>query len=450
MSGYKTCCACCIFFLIWLGSIVPAVAQVGFHLPANKKKDKLQFELINNLAIVPVEVNGKKLSFLLDTGVNFTLLFSLYESDSLTLKNAVPTKIRGLGDGGDIDALKSINNVVKIGNAVDKDHKIYVIFDQKINFSPRMGVPVHGVIGYDFFKDMVAEIDYYSEQLTMHNPSYYTPKKCRKCEEFNIGIVENKPYIRTKINALGKDYDVTMLMDTGASDALWLFNENIGITETPKNYFNDFLGLGLSGAVNGKRSKLDKFTLGTFELNQVNVSYPDSTALRNLESIGQRNGTIGSDIWKRFTMIINYRTKKVVLKKNGFFNKSFNYNMSGIVVEHRGMVPVKDVTTLPSEGISLVRNPGATSGVIINVNPFYTFFLAPKLVIAEVRSDSPAAMVDIRVGDELISVNGKEFYDLKLQEINAVFTSKEGRRITLVIERNGIRMKKKFVLQKLL
>ncbi|MDC1324202.1 retropepsin-like domain-containing protein [Polaribacter sp.] len=37
--------------------------------------------------MIPVEVNNTKLSFILDTGVDKTILFSLSENDSLGLKN---------------------------------------------------------------------------------------------------------------------------------------------------------------------------------------------------------------------------------------------------------------------------------------------------------------------------------------------------------------------------
>ncbi|MCH9659706.1 MAG: retropepsin-like domain-containing protein, partial [Bacteroidetes bacterium] len=61
-------CSCLLF-------ISSAYGQAGFKLPTSQKKDRIQFQFLNNLVIIPVEVNGTKLSFLLDTGVNNTLLF---------------------------------------------------------------------------------------------------------------------------------------------------------------------------------------------------------------------------------------------------------------------------------------------------------------------------------------------------------------------------------------
>jgi PDZ domain-containing protein/aspartyl protease len=450
MYTYKSFYSFLVFFCLFLGIQLIGYSQHGFKLPAGKVKNRITFKLVNNLVIIPVEVNGKELSFLLDTGVNYTLLFSLYKNDSLEIKNVTPVKIRGLGEGGDIDALKSINNQFEVGMAIDNDHTIYVIFDQNINFSPRMGVNIHGVIGYEFFRDFVVKTDYDSEILTIYDPKFYKPKRCRSCETFEILFSNHKPYIRNKITSFNKDYDVTLLIDSGASDALWLFKEEYGIRYDPKNYFNDFLGLGLSGGVHGKRSKIDVVSLGSFSFTNVNVAYPDSLALRNLRLNNIRSGTLGSDILKRFTVIMDYRSKRMTLRKNSYFNRPFHYNMAGIVIEHDGIIPIKDVTNSSDRSFRIGQNNRSSNVVNIYVNPLFTFFLAPKFVVAEVREGSPAHLAGVLKGDELLSINGKQFYEYELQEINELFSSKSGRKIVLRINRNGIKFKKRFVLKEVL
>ena len=427
--------------------------QEGFTLPNGQKKDKVAFEFINNLVVIPVEVNGKSLSFLLDTGVNYTLLFSLYENDSIQINNVTPVKIRGLGSGGDIDALKSVHNSVKIGDAVDRNHTFYVIFDERINFSPRMGIPIHGVIGYDFFKDFVVQTDYVSERVTFYDPELYSPRKCRSCQELDLRMIGKKPYISQKVESNGKSHDAILLVDSGASDAIWLFNESMGIEETPKNYFEDFLGLGLSGSVFGKRSKLDKVYLGDFELSRVNVSYPDSIALKSFRTFKERNGTIGAGILKRFTTIMDYKSRKMTLRKNKFFGDPFHYNMAGLVIEHDGLVPASELKKGTGRSFSFSTNEtGDNTGgkVSFNLDPVFSFFLAPKFIVSEVRKGSPADLAGFEKGDELISVNGKAAYKYDLASLTALFSSKSGRKITMVISRAGAVLKKKFFLKEVL
>ncbi|GAB5400610.1 MAG: hypothetical protein Aureis2KO_21950 [Aureisphaera sp.] len=425
--------------------------QEGFRLPNGQKKDRIAFDFVNNLVVIPVEVNGKPLSFLLDTGVNYTLLFSLYENDSLQINNVTPVKIRGVGSNGNIDALKSVHNNLKIGDAEDKDHTFYVIFDEAINFSPRMGIPIHGVIGFDFFKDFVVRTDYVAEHITIFDPLQYKKKRCRNCEEMDLRMIGKKPYISQKIESNGATYDVNLLIDSGASDAIWLFDEGMGIVEQPKNYFKDFLGLGLSGGVFGKRSKLDKVLLGRFEIPRVNVSYPDSIALKSFKAFKDRSGTLGAGILKRFTVTMDYRSRQMTLRKNKFFGDPFHYNMAGLIVEHDGLVPASEVKNGTGRSFNFASDENDSTGkVSFNLQPVFTFFLAPKYIVSEVRKGSPADLAEILQGDELISINGKAAYKYDLESITALFSSKSGRRINIVVNRDGAILRKKFFLKEVL
>ena len=69
----------------------------------NTDKQEVSFKLINNLIIIPLEVNGHKLSFILDTGVNKTILFNGIASDSISLNNVNSFFVRGLGSGEPIE-----------------------------------------------------------------------------------------------------------------------------------------------------------------------------------------------------------------------------------------------------------------------------------------------------------------------------------------------------------
>ena len=102
--------AVCLF-VCFLFARPPACSQQGFRLPTNKKRDVIPFELVNNLVIVPVTLNGTKLSFLLDTGVDTTVLFSIDEIDTLKLRSSQKIKIKGLGAESAIDAYLSRHNV---------------------------------------------------------------------------------------------------------------------------------------------------------------------------------------------------------------------------------------------------------------------------------------------------------------------------------------------------
>ena len=424
--------------------------QAGFSLPKNMARDKISFELVNNLVIVPVELNGTRLSFLLDTGVNTTLLFSVAENDSLQLNNAVPTKIRGLGSGGSIDVLKSENNTLKIGKATDHNHPLYVVFDETLNFSPRMGVPVHGILGYDFFKEFLVKTDYTRKKLIIYSQESLKRNPCRNCKTFDLEFHANKPFIEIQVaeaNGLRKSL---LLIDSGSSDALWLFRERTHLQETPKNYFQDFLGLGLSGSIYGKRSKISEIVIGNYRLTDVSTAFPDENSLRNIVFFKHREGSIGGEILKRFTVYMDYANKKMYLKKNSNFKKPFYYNMAGLTLQHDGTVTVKDVKDYRTGSLNLSQSQRNNGSVTIPISPVFNFFIAPRIIVAELRENSPAAEAGILKNDVIVTVNGKPAYKYKLHELVAMFSSKDGKVISMEIERDGETHKKKFTLRKLI
>ena len=36
-----------------------------------------------------------------------------------------------------------------------------------------LGMPVHGLIGFNLFKDYIVHIDYLNEKITLYKPEYY-------------------------------------------------------------------------------------------------------------------------------------------------------------------------------------------------------------------------------------------------------------------------------------
>ena len=71
-----------LFFALFISS----PAQKVFQIDDDKDHFELPFQLIHDLVIIQVEINGVELSFLLDTGVDSTIMFNLKEVDSLDVK----------------------------------------------------------------------------------------------------------------------------------------------------------------------------------------------------------------------------------------------------------------------------------------------------------------------------------------------------------------------------
>lgn len=419
-----------LFFLCFLAGF----SQNQFNLP-ERDYDKIRFRLIGNLIILPVQLNGIELSFLLDSGVSKPILFNITNTDSLQIRKVETIHLRGLGGGEPIEALRSRNNFFKIGNAINVNQDIFVVFNNAINFTPRLGVPVHGIIGYDIFKNFIVEINYSAKYIKLHKPETYKYKKCKKCETLPLSFYNNKPFIEGEVQINSNKIPVKLLIDTGSSDALWLFeDDSLGLKPINDKYFNDFLGKGLSGNVHGKRSKVSAFRLKSFVLKDVNSAYPDSVAISFARRYKDRNGSISGELLKRFNVIIDYTNAKITLKKNSKFKSPFYYNRSGIVLEQDGVRVVREAEKRGKVGYGS-RAESESSAIVLST--IYKYTLKPAYTIVELREDSPAEKAGLLVGDIIISVNGKEAHELELQEVMEFFRADIGKMIRIKIDRGG-------------
>ncbi|AUP78370.1 PDZ domain-containing protein [Flavivirga eckloniae] len=439
-----------ILILIFFCSIVFGFSQSKFVVQNKKHTDKINFKLINNLIVIPVEVNGVDLSFLLDTGVSKPIIFNfLNVSDTLKIKDTETIFLRGLGEGESVEALKSKNNVFKIGDAINLKQDLYAVYDSNLNFAPRLGFPVHGIIGFDLFKDLVVEISYSKKILKLTDSDKYVYKECKKCERLNLEFYNNKPYINTEVRMNERMIPIKLLIDSGGSDALWLFEDDLLGIKSSDKFFHDFLGHGLSGSVYGKRSKVETFYLKSFELNKVNVSYPDSAYIAYARRHKNRNGSLSGNILKRFNVIFDYRKALVTLKKNHYFGEKFRYNKSGIELAHNGFRLVREQDNVIK--VADVRGNYGDSqnqnGTRIIMNPQYKLSLKPAYEIVELRENSPAARSGLRKGDIVLSINNKGTHQFKLQELIQMFYEDEGKRIKIKVERDAIVMTFEFELE---
>lgn len=431
-----------IQLFIWLLFVSIFInAQNSFEIK-DAKKVVVPFKLINNLIFIPVTINGAELTFLLDTGVSETSIFSL-ENKEVKLTTLEKIKFSGLGGNASIDGFRSDNNVGTIGKTfINNSLSLFIIVNQEFNISSHVGIPVNGIIGYHFFKDHPISIDYISKKITIYNDMDLFKKKTRRFEEFPISIEKNKPYVEADVEMTNEKKSSKLLIDLGNSDPIWLFPTLIKNFVYNRPNIDDFLGRGFNGDVFGKRSRIHNFYLGNFKFEKPLTAMPDEFSIQHVNLVENRRGSIGGEILRRFTVVFDYPNQKVYLRKNKNFNDPFHFNMSGLDFQQDGMSWEKDLVSLET-----TTKKASTETEVINNNLQYKFVLKPLFSIAGVRKDSPADKAGLKKDDKVITINGRKTLDMTLEQIMELMKSDEGKTITILVKRKDQELTLRFTLE---
>ena len=262
------------------------------------------------------------------------------------------------------------------------------------------------------FKDYIVEIDYQRQELTLNKPEYYKYHDRKKDIVLPMYLNDNKPFVRTSIvTDEMKEVPVNLLVDTGASDALWLSENSDERINLPQNHVETFLGKGLSGDVYGAKGRIDGIWVGPLILPKPIVAFPNSDLIDQLISSNDRNGTLGAEILRRFYVIVDYRNSRLTLRPTHVINDDFNYNMSGMEV------------TNPIPGL-------------------------PIFTISNINENSPAYFAGLKENDQILSINNTGNAALELNDINLLLQSRENKKIKIKVLREGEKIKTSFELKK--
>ncbi|WP_293933308.1 PDZ domain-containing protein [Sphingobacterium sp. UBA6645] len=401
------------------------------------KKRHVDFELVGNLIIVPVKLNGVPLSFLLDTGVKETILFA-GKQDSVPLDNVHRVKFSGIGIEDGVEGIMAIANDLEIGGTLrDSSHNVFVINGEELDISSHIGMPVNGILGARFIQQFMLKIDYIKSRISLYDPQDFPEKIIRKFTRVPIHLERDRPYTEVDIRLADDRMEhAKMLIDMGNSDGLLIFpfvRDSFQVKE-PNVY--EFIGRGFNGEIYGKRNRIAGFDWAGFQIKQPIVSYPDSNAVHAARLAESRIGSVGSQVLRHFHVILNYQAEEIYLRPNKNFGKRFEFNMSGMEIKHDGLVwAQREVPT----SIGSRSNDDPHGGVTAWQSQIlkYEFKLLPVYVVAGVRKDSPAERAGVLKDDVLIKINGKKTENMKLKDVLHKLQHKDGDLINLIVERAG-------------
>ena len=317
-------------------------------------------EIINNLVLVPVSVNGSKPAlFVLDTGASSSVID---EADAAQF---------GLKPGAK-------NVTLELGEV--KLPALDLVAIDLSGVEAGLGQHVAGILGSEIFKQQVVEIDYANKAVRLHDPEGFqyagTAKPVAMVFRGDIPLV--RPIF---VTPEGDELDAKVEFDTGQAGALTLIRPFVigaELTDPSQPEVPITTGAILPGRIPAHVMRLKAIRLGDTSFGNVVTNVTPNAEAAGVS--GETMGLLGGEVLRRFRVFVDYSRSQVFLEPNGSVSEPFEFDMSGM--------------SLAAQGDTL--------------HEYRVRFVIPG---------SPAAEAGVAAGDLLASVDGRASQTMMLSEI---------------------------------
>ena len=346
--------------------------------PDGQDSVTVPFQLLNNHIYVDVSINGSAPQpFVFDTGATNVLDADVARHLQIKIEGALPTT--GFGDAISETGLAKVKTV-GVGGLTIPDQVFTT--QQSAGWQAIEGTPSGGLIGYEFVKRAVLTIDYAARTMTFTKPGAFQPPANVTPIAFTFS--EHIPMLPGTLDGVPGQFE----LDTGSRGALTVmgpFAEANHLGEKIKPHVSGTTGYGVGGPA---RALLGR--AGSLVLGPVTVKGPIAEFALNQQGGGNEQhtaGNIGGDILKRFTVTLDYGHQRAWLQPNAANDVPEVFDRSGLWIAR------------------------AKSGAI---------------EVADVTTEGPAARLGLKVGDEIMSIDGKPAAEIPLPGLRETFKGPVG------------------------
>jgi PDZ domain/Aspartyl protease len=353
----------------------------------------IPFELVARHIVLKIQVNNSRpLSFIFDTGDKVGVI-DIDRARELRLKLERQIRVGGAGaqtlTGATVqDARWSLVGLENFSQAISFAMPLE-------NIAARFGHEIDGIVGSDFIKQFVVEVDYEARLLRLHDKSKF--KYSGAGETIPIELNQHDfPTLEAEVTPLGaRPIRARFVLDLGSGGALALHSPFVAEHQLldAKNRTIRAIGVGgAGGRSNGRIGRVAELKIGSFK-------FTDPTTLFSEDKSGAfatsaLAGNIGQRIASRFKLFLDYDNRRIIFEPTKSFPDSFDRANPGFALR----AEEKNFTTFR---------------------------------ITEVLENSPASEAGLQKNDLIMKVDDKPNTDLNITKLQELFEQAKTYKLTI-------------------
>ena len=350
----------------------------------------IPFELANHLVILEARVTkSRPLSFILDTGANVAIV-RIDTAKELGLALTGSVTARGAGPGSQTgsrvrNATWSLVGLERVAQPVS--------FTLPLPELPAaLGRDLDGIVGGEFIRQFVVELDYQSRFIRLHDPAtfQYTGRGEALPLDFNAS---GHPVVNATVTSPAGVFERRFHLDIGSGLALALhspFVKEHNLLASSAKSIRMIGARGVGGREAGRLGRVTALQIGSFRINNVITLFAEASAGAFADPA--LAGNIGAQIANRFRMFLDYGRRRLILEASSRFADPYDRAFSGLALRAEGA-------------------------------DYRTFR------VREVLEDSPATEAAILAGDVVVSIDGITADKLTLTTLNEMLEQPVARQL---------------------
>ncbi|MEK6410063.1 MAG: aspartyl protease family protein [Acidobacteriota bacterium] len=353
----------------------------------------IPFELVTRHILIRVRINNSDpLWFIFDTGDKVAIVDS-GRARSLGLNLQGEINVGGAGAG----TLKGsyVRDASLSVMGLEGNPQPVVLAVPLEGLEPRFGHDIDGIIGADFIKQFVVEVDYPARVLRLHDKNKFAYTGSGEILPLTF-IHGGHPIMDAEVTVTGRPaIKGRFVLDFGSGASLALhrpFVEQENLPGPSQKTIRTMGGGGVGGKVTGRSGRIASLRIGKFQIDNPLALFSEDKSGAFASS--QIQGNIGAQILSKFKVLLDYDRNRIIFEPNASF---------------------KDPIGSASSGLRFIAEG----------SDYKTFR------VEELLEDSPATEAGIQQDDVVVAVDGRPAAELTLSSLHELFEKPVPRKLSV-------------------